>query len=89
MPAGYMIVPSAVVARAALEDICRPTLTQPGVAVDCCGAERSKDTEALMSGAYACMCNQNPEYDNGNRLVDGACQCNTDLFDGPACETMR
>ena len=87
MKAGYMVVPGAIVARAALEDACRPTLTTPGEKVDCCGVKRQESTDALMSGPYACMCNRDPESNNGNRLVDGACLCNTEMYSGAACET--
>lgn len=89
MQEGYMVVPGNGPVRTALEDICRPTLTKAGAAIDCCGVKRTDDTDALMSGAYACMCNRDPEDRNGNRLMEnGVCKCSAQ-YSGPACETKK
>ena len=87
MPAGYMVVPGIAAVRAAPENTCRATLTTVGKTVDCCGAEITPQTEDLLSGPYACICNQSPNYNNGNRLVNGACVCNAATYSGTACET--
>jgi hypothetical protein len=83
MPNDYMRVPAKLVVRAAPID-CTPMFLGPGNK-DCCGQTRTVETESLMSGLHACMCNAMVAGSGNKLLPDNTCTCG-DAWTGVACE---
>lgn len=81
----YTVVQSKHVFRTAIADECQPILYE-NTDTDCCGQTRTAQTDHLMAGKYACICNDSPVQETSNTLgEDGVCSCGAG-YSGTACE---